>query len=444
VDIVNDVLDYSKLESGFIDTVVEDSNLQDVLNNTVRSINVMGKKRNVHVRTIYDPRIPEYCKTDSRRLRQILYNLLGNAIKFSKEGGTVELRVDIASFLSGSSDMDNNTDTYIDNSTVDENDDDDLFESDDHIRFRVKDFGRGIRKEDLREIFKPFSQAGRDTSSVYGGTGLGLATTKKLVHSLGGKISVKSEFGSWSEFTVELPLRGAALFDTDQVVARLQNANILLVGPPGDECTRTAELFGRFHTKADYFKDLTEIASQDALTGSKSSLCLVHEQVYNKNSFVSLGNRAVLLTYGPTYSVKESRFHFRSLTEILPSVLLSQLADSLEQIQASSAEVTAEAPLPEKSAPTTSSTSCMTRDLRFLIAEDNLVNQKVLKRILLRLGFENVDIVGDGQAAVEAEAQQEYDLIWMVRLQMICLMASLSQYRRFTVTSFYYRICKCQ
>ena len=93
--VVNDVLDYSKLESGNVDIVVRRSNLQGALDAVVHSISQKSRTKNLEVKTFYGNSVPEYVETNSRRLQQILYNLLGNAVKFSKEGGTVELRVDL-------------------------------------------------------------------------------------------------------------------------------------------------------------------------------------------------------------------------------------------------------------------------------------------------------------------------------------------------------------
>jgi len=171
--VVDDVLDYSKLETGNIQMNIKKSNIQQTLSSVVHSIEMRGLASDVAVTTYFDPLIPEFVTTDTRRLQQILYNLLGNAVKFSKSGGTVELHVSICSpgFLA---------DAYspppLDG---DGNETAEHFESERVLRFVVKDFGKGIEKEDQCKIFEPFIQTDDETDreNVYGGTGLGLPSS---------------------------------------------------------------------------------------------------------------------------------------------------------------------------------------------------------------------------------------------------------------------------
>ena len=177
--VVNDVLDFSKLQSGCFDVEVQPTNFKAVLAPVLHSIRVSCEKQKLTLTSQIDDNIPEFIATDSRRLQQILYNLLGNAVKFSKRGGTIELKV--SSCCSTDSD------------------DRKLF------RFAVKDYGCGIAQEHREAIFEPFNQASKDTERLYGGTGLGLAITSKIVKALGGTIVVDSAFGEWSEFVLTLP-----------------------------------------------------------------------------------------------------------------------------------------------------------------------------------------------------------------------------------------------
>jgi signal transduction histidine kinase len=196
---VNDVLDYSKLESGNVDIEIRQCSLQKTLNSVVHAIEAKAESKKVSLCTIYDARICDLINTDGRRLQQILYNLLGNAIKFSEEGGVVELRISLC--VPSSSIDDNNS--YSPSQEKIDKPTEKVDEEREVLRFTVKDYGQGIANKDFKTIFEPFRQAGAETEAVYGGTGLGLPITAKLVQSLGGFVSVKSEEGQWSEFSVD-------------------------------------------------------------------------------------------------------------------------------------------------------------------------------------------------------------------------------------------------
>ncbi len=150
--VVNDVLDYSKLESGNLDIEIKPSSLQETLNSVVQAIETQGQSKKISVRTFYDAAVGEFIKTDSRRLQQILYNLLGNAVKFSKEGGVVELSVSVCPSASGQ-----NGNSYspaeadIETGKVQKDEEQVLL-------FVVKDYGKGIKKRTLRRSSSHFSK----------------------------------------------------------------------------------------------------------------------------------------------------------------------------------------------------------------------------------------------------------------------------------------------
>ena len=184
-------------------------------------------------------------------------------------------------------------------------------------------------------------------------------------------------------------------------------------GQHSEQYTRIIELFKRVDIEVKYFGNLNELRSgATSICSSQRILCLVHEDAYDKPVLEPLALKTALVTFGPKCSVGESRWHLRSLTEILPSVLFRQLSSALDEAEKLALDEAKKCAKQEVQVATSQDSGKVgTTDLRFLIDEDNLVNQNVLKRILLRLGHHNVDIVGDGQAAVLAEAEKEYDLI---------------------------------
>jgi signal transduction histidine kinase/DNA-binding response OmpR family regulator len=185
--VVDDVLDYSKLSAGHLVFDIQvNANLASLVASVVDAVSVQATKRSLQICTDLTG-APVCIATDGRRLQQVLYNLLGNAVKFGRHGGTIEVKA----ALTGKG-------------TV--------------LHLSVKDYGKGIPQDELELVFDPFYQARHDDSSSTNleyqnddtylqssGTGLGLSIASKLVHGLGGSIHVESEEGEWTEFIVELP-----------------------------------------------------------------------------------------------------------------------------------------------------------------------------------------------------------------------------------------------
>jgi signal transduction histidine kinase len=173
LDIVNDVLDLGRAETGKIDMVVEKFPVHFTIDETASLVKEKITKHNVVLKKEIDPEL-EFIEADRQRFKQILFNLLSNAVKYSKpEGGTVK----IMSKKEG-----------------------------DVARFSVSDEGIGIREEDMGKLFIPFEQLQLGIASKYGSTGLGLVVTKKLVEMHGGTITAESRFGEGSTFTFSLPI----------------------------------------------------------------------------------------------------------------------------------------------------------------------------------------------------------------------------------------------
>ena len=172
LSLINDILDFSKVEAGKIEIDIQSCSVRELTSSLETVMRQKAMEKNIDFAVILDNKVPEQIKTDPTRLRQCLYNLVTNAIKFTHEG-QVNITVDI--------------------------------ESVNCIRLCVQDTGIGIPEDKLSEIFDPFKQADASTTREYGGTGLGLAITKKLVSLLNGEIKIESEVGHGSRFTILLP-----------------------------------------------------------------------------------------------------------------------------------------------------------------------------------------------------------------------------------------------
>lgn len=412
-----DVLDYSKLESGNIDITKTHSNLSDVLSSTIHSMSLKGSDKNVTVRTLYDISVPEFIYTDVRRLSQILYNLLGNAVKFSKSESTVEFSVTVLSLHEAPSAVAENRYSprrIYENKllpplegTV--------------IRFVVKDYGRGINPAAFSEIFRPFRQADLATESMYGGTGLGLSITSKLVHGLGGSITVKSIEGEWTTFTVDLPLPpDAALVPIDTISSELQKITVMFIGCDESDRKRMADIFSAIKVDHAFHSEIADQLPFDneghPASDEKRFIFVVNEKVHDPFAFAVLTSkrRSALFTFGPAFKFDDGLRHYRSLTQTLPSIFLGDIVRY--------GQVPAHAVGPVRQNVLTDSDMMEPyHGKQFLIAEDNVVNQKVLSRILTRLGISNYEIVDNGQKAVEREACKAFDVIFMdVQMPIMC------------------------
>jgi signal transduction histidine kinase len=460
--VVNDVLDYSKLETRNVDLVLTTSCLQEILSPVLHSIQMKGLDQNLTLRSTLDVNLPEFVLTDSRRLQQILFNLLGNAVKFSNEGGIIEFFVSylppmeaectaecpladekvfqrrgcpFQNRIKNQTKLDDNNrgcplqngmetkQIFAEDEPIIQKPDEVVLQQQDEItdvqkhirkgmiRFKVKDFGKGIEKKDFDRIFQPFHQAkSGEAENVYGGTGLGLAITKKLVEGLQGSIHVDSEEGKWSEFIVDLPCADNPT-EIENVSSCLQRVKFLVVGSnnrQGKEISKMISHFGVVSETLNNVADILTLISEEEKQslGTVTYVCIVSEDVYDieVEQLARFSCRPILITFGPKYCVPADKTdrHFRFLDQIVPITFMNVVKQLLSKVDNKN---TTEKP------PTDN--IIQLKDLCVLVAEDNTINQKVLLRMLNRLGVTRIDFVEDGLKAVEKEASGAYDIILM-------------------------------
>lgn len=436
--IVNDVLDFAKLETENVDIDIGLCSFQETLISVIHSIEMKAHSTQT-VQPFLDAALPEFVHMDSRRLQQVLFNLLGNAVKFSPDNGVVEFSVALIqcdptpmsclskSTSTASLDLDVKNAIMIDDIEKDGDFSSPPSRCPFHkeptivevasaspipkacLRFIVKDYGKGIDKTDFDRIFQPFQQAPLGKEEVSGGTGLGLAITHKLVTAMGGSISVDSVKGSWSSFTVDLPFLDDKV-NLNDLASTMQTWDVSLVGLPCAKQDNVRRIFSAYDVEATMFGSLENLVVGMPKEGiGRIHVCLVHEDSFDTVICKKLRESPVktrILSFGPNFSVNatESLHHFRSIESILPSVLMKIMINNI------SFDVK-----PETRRTTVSiDTSCLEK-VRVLVAEDNVVNQKVLFKMLERMGVKHIDMANNGLIACEKEEVQNppYDIILM-------------------------------
>ncbi|NMG31847.1 PAS domain S-box protein [Aromatoleum evansii] len=217
--IIDDILDFSKIEAGRLELDVGPVSVEDLVEGLAGSLLPVAARRNVDLSVFVSPDIPVRLQGDEVRLRQILYNLVGNAIKFSSGRPQIRGRVSVRVVVAGTEPL--------------------------RLAFAIADNGIGIDPAKIGELFNPFTQAETSTTRRYGGTGLGLAICRRLLDMMGGQVEVRSEPGKGATFTVTIPfavsadqparpmpevggvncvLAGGAEFDSDDLCAYLEHA----------------------------------------------------------------------------------------------------------------------------------------------------------------------------------------------------------------------------
>ena len=385
--VINDILDFSKLEAGKMSFEVIDFNLRNTIEEVANLLAPTAQKKGVEFTVSTTPPIFHWqLRGDPGRLRQVLTNLIGNALKFTERG---EISVS-ASIVSESA-------------------------SDVMVRLAVADTGIGISKERQAAIFESFTQADGTSTRKYGGTGLGLTICKQIAELMGGSINVESEPGVGSVFSVVVPLaRQMTAAAPAPAESNLRGRTVLFVD---DNATNRRILreqltsWGCFPLEAESGADALAILR----TVSSVSLVLMDMQMPGMDGQEATerlkqlpgyaGVPVVLLSSAGSLRAEDVTAGGFSAALVKP-VRQSALYNTLVEVLQPAARAT-EAPtavlLP--GAP-------IRLGLRVLLVEDNAINQKVASRMLTRWGCE-VDIVADGQSALDALSANSYDLVMM-------------------------------
>jgi PAS domain S-box-containing protein len=384
--VINDILDFSKVESGRLDLEEIDFDLLGTLDDIASIFGELASRKGVELIVWASPETPARLRGDPSRLRQVLVNLVGNALKFTREGEVV------VRAMCGSSSRDEHV-----------------------MRFEVRDSGVGIAPSAQASLFQPFSQADSSTTRRYGGTGLGLAICRRLTTLMGGEIEVESELGRGSTFRFTVRLRPPQEAPpASPHGAALAGRRILVVD--GSEATRAliTELAGHCGAVVD-----GDAAAREAVARLRGPLDARYDVVL-LDAGLSAPERAevVAAATGPAgapavvtlgAAVRGGGVRVASDPHLLKPLRSSHFSARLAGILAGEgvpATRSSRPPAPPGDKP------ARFDGARVLVVEDNAVNQKVITRLLQRFGLE-IDVANDGLEALAALERRAYALVFM-------------------------------
>jgi signal transduction histidine kinase/CheY-like chemotaxis protein len=394
--VINDILDFSKIEAGKLELDVTRVEVRDLLEGVARLIAIPAHAKNLEVTAYVDPAVPEFVQGDAGRLRQVLINLCGNATKFTQRG-EIALSVSVVA-----QDADSTT-----------------------LRFEVRDTGLGIPEDRLHTLFKPFSQVDASTTRRFGGTGLGLSIVKRLAEMMGGEAGVLSHQGTGSTFwfVARLAIAAADARAPPPVALFALPGRALVVD---DNATARKVLEGQLHRctisaqSVNSAADALALMREEQRNGRPFDIALIDQDMPGCDG-TELGRRIqadpclkstrlVLLTSSRQQNERQRFAELGFAGYLLKPVAQNDLASCLAQVLSDKAE---QWHVRTQGIATQQAAAQRGRERhRILIAEDNVVNEKVARHSLQRLGF-HVDAVKNGREAVTAWQTGQYDLILM-------------------------------
>lgn len=367
--ILGDILDFSKIESGKIELELRETNIRTIVEETLDVFAANAADKGVELAYCMDGTCPEICISDPTRLRQILTNLVGNALKFTNYGDVL-IRVE---------------------------------QRGEFVYFAVRDQGIGIPEELQHRLFQPFSQVDASTTRRFGGTGLGLAISKRLVELLGGEIGVESKAGEGSTFYFTIALRSGATQSMPELV--FPNKSVVVVDLSWAVRESLRVLLSGWGLTTKGFSRWAE-ARAWLSTHPADVVLLDAEQMPEEAQFFA-DRPFVLVLMSSIRRLRSFEGTARVGKVLTKPIKLQPLYEVISQQMA-------EAPVLKRLHSVPPKVAAFGGDVqvRILLVEDNVINQKVAMRMLERLGY-TADVVGNGMDAVESVRGGAYDIVFM-------------------------------
>ena len=375
LQIVNNILDVSKIESNKVSLEIIEFKAIDEFENTIELFATPAAQKNIIYTAQVSPNIPYIIKGDILKIKDILTNLLNNAIKFTPNNGHINVKIQLKEFV---------------NNQI-------------KLYFEVKDTGIGMSEEQREKVFEAFAQADESVTRKYGGTGLGLTIVKSYVEMMGGEIKIESELNKGTKFYFEL------LFDvvdpkpkySQNILSNKELAllNTLINTPRKDITLEYLSYFGIKKIGFNQIEDLQHLNKVEHLDG-----IVIFYDESDKPIIEMLENINIPTIFVTSYNKKEEISKYNYNTTIFDPTLPSKIVKAIESIQ--------------KTIPTKKTVKQSEKkdiySLKALIAEDNPINQKLLQTTLNRLGIES-DIANNGLEVFNkySMSPEKYDVIFM-------------------------------
>jgi two-component system, sensor histidine kinase and response regulator len=393
LSLINDILDFSKIEAGKLDLDPIDFPLRQSLGETLKTLGLRAHQKGLELAWRVGPGVPDYVSGDLSRLRQVLVNLVGNALKFTERG---EVVVDVEK----------------------ENESSDGT----HLHFTVRDTGIGIAPEKQKIVFDAFTQADGSTTRKYGGTGLGLAITTRIVQLMGGKIWLESELGRGStfHFTVQFGVaKGQPEPQETSDPGILVNCSALVVDDNKTNRIILVEMLSRWGVRVESAEGAVAALAtleRSCKEGRKFNLIITDMQMPHldglgfiqaiRNNPAFAGIAVLLLSSSVVHGEKSRGRELGVAAHLMKPVQPSELLDAILNAVSKS---------PEKETPDMQAphmTAEMRPKMKILLAEDNAVNRTLARKLLEKQGHAVV-IAENGREALEALNREMVDLVLM-------------------------------
>ncbi len=386
--IINDILDFSKIEAGHIELESIDFDLHEEINEVIKLLNRKAQDKKLNLFYKIDPSVNRFYKGDPGRIRQIIINLVNNALKFTDEG-FVKITI-----------------------TANK-------ENQNHLKFSIIDSGIGINEEGKKKLFKAFSQTDASIGRKYGGTGLGLTISKNLIEMMGGSVNVEStpNVGSTFSFNINLnpgvdPIKNAKktkinsptdlkilLIENDLISQKVTSAALKKLGFNLDIAQNDQEGFNKFK-ESNYNLILMDI-HLPTMKGIKATKAIRKYENQNELDPVKISaltantlaeDRTACLKAGMDDFLHKP-FRIKDFKTIIKKFFNISIQESREKLK----------PNPE---------IVLHKELRVLLVEDNLINQKIAMMTLQKMGFQ-INVAFNGQEALTKIKTTQYDIVLM-------------------------------
>jgi two-component system sensor histidine kinase/response regulator len=385
--ILNDILDYSKIEAGKVTLESVDFSLEDVIGTSIKSIAPSAHKKGLELTFYLEPNVPLNVIGDPSRLRQVLLNLAGNALKFTSQG-EVGIRVSVER----------------------------MSESGVQLHVAVRDTGVGIPTDKQRRLFQPFEQADSSTTRRYGGTGLGLAISARIVRLMGGVIWVEStpHKGSTFHFTAEFGRSSSLETLAHKTSSNLENVSLLVIDDNATSQSIIVDITSGWGMKTICAASASaglRVLEQAAADGKPFQVVLFDDQMPGLNGSEFVQRMRLSPALGTATIIMLSSGNGNSCSPpgaskyLIKPICNAELRDVIERMLVD--------PAPEQRAPVASTHFSKAQDsLRLLVAEDNAVNRRVAEAMFGKMGH-RVTLVNNGLEAIIEWKRTPFDLIFM-------------------------------